>query len=161
MLVANNVRAPTIRRSRADAPVARILKWNNDPAKRAEGEADGIVMTASDTRRRTALQYNPPTGPTDSTPRTIANRANELTADGCREVNQAKPSGIETYDLLVQRRRGPRGHHRLRRDPETGIRIGADPLGGGSATDRAANRESYPIDLDGGLNDVSTPPGGS
>ncbi len=100
-----------------------ILKWNNDPAKRAEGEADGIVITPSHNPPQDGgFKYNPPHGgPADSDATTwIANRANELIANGLEGVNQAEPSGVETYDFRGRVRRRSREHHRLRRHQALG-----------------------------------------
>ncbi|MDQ0894400.1 phosphoglucomutase (alpha-D-glucose-1,6-bisphosphate-dependent) [Agromyces ramosus] len=127
-----------------------ILKWNNDPARRAEGEADGIVITPSHNPPQDGgFKYNPPHGgPADSdATKWIADRANELIAGGLAEVRQAEPSGVETYDF--------RGnyvddlHHIIDFDAirQSGIRIGADPLGGASAHYWAAIAERYDLDL--------------
>jgi len=153
VLVANNVRVltdqyddyvPTPALSHA------ILTWNNDPAKRAEGEADGIVITPSHNPPQDGgFKYNPPHGgPADSDATTwIANRANDLLADDCREVNQAEPSGVEMFDFrsnYVDDLGSIIDFDAIR---ESGIRIGADPLGGASVHYWAAIRDRYGIDL--------------
>ena len=153
VLVANNVRVltdqyddyvPTPALSHA------ILTWNNDPAKRAEGEADGIVITPSHNPPQDGgFKYNPPHGgPADSDATTwIANRANELLADDCREVNQAEPSAVEMFDFrsnYVDDLGSIIDFDAIR---ESGIRIGADPLGGASVHYWAAIRDTYGIDL--------------
>ncbi|HEU0181146.1 MAG TPA: phosphoglucomutase (alpha-D-glucose-1,6-bisphosphate-dependent) [Agromyces mariniharenae] len=153
VLVANNVRVltdqyddyvPTPALSHA------ILTWNNDPAKRAEGEADGIVITPSHNPPQDGgFKYNPPHGgPADSDATTwIANRANELLADDCREVNQAEPSAVEMFDFrsnYVDDLGSIIDFDAIR---ESGIRIGADPLGGASVHYWAAIRDKYGIDL--------------
>ena len=153
VLVANNVRVltdqyddyvPTPALSHA------ILTWNNDPAKRAEGEADGIVITPSHNPPQDGgFKYNPPHGgPADSDATTwIANRANDLLADDCREVNQAEPSGVEMFDFrsnYVDDLGSIIDFDAIR---ESGIRIGADPLGGASVHYWAAIRDRYGLDL--------------
>lgn len=153
VLVANNVRVladqyddyvPTPALSHA------ILKWNNDPAKRAEGEADGIVITPSHNPPQDGgFKYNPPHGgPADSDATNwIANRANELIADGCREVNQAEPSGVETYDFRSNYVDDLEDIIDFEAIRKSGIRIGADPLGGASVHYWTAIRDRYGIDL--------------
>ncbi|HEU4757329.1 MAG TPA: phosphoglucomutase (alpha-D-glucose-1,6-bisphosphate-dependent) [Agromyces sp.] len=128
-----------------------ILKWNNDPAKRAEGQADGIVVTPSHNPPQDGgFKYNPPHGgPADSDATSwIANRANELIADGLRGVNQAEPSAVETYDFrgsYVEDLASIIDFDAIR---SSGIRIGADPLGGASVGYWGAIRDRYGIDLE-------------
>jgi phosphoglucomutase len=128
-----------------------ILKWNNDPAKRAEGQADGIVVTPSHNPPQDGgFKYNPPHGgPADSDATSwIANRANELIADGLRDVNQAEPSAVETYDFrgsYVEDLASIIDFDAIR---SSGIRIGADPLGGASVGYWGAIRDRYGLDLE-------------
>ncbi|KZE93488.1 Phosphoglucomutase [Agromyces sp. NDB4Y10] len=128
-----------------------ILKWNNDPARRAEGEADGIVITPSHNPPQDGgIKYNPPHGgPADSdATKWIADRANELIAGSLREVNQAEPSAVETYDFrgnYVEDLAQIIDFDAIR---ASGIRIGADPLGGASVGYWGAIRDRYGIDLE-------------
>ncbi|WP_394554138.1 phosphoglucomutase (alpha-D-glucose-1,6-bisphosphate-dependent) [Agromyces sp. MMS24-JH15] len=127
-----------------------ILKWNNDPARRAEGEADGIVITPSHNPPRDGgFKYNPPHGgPADSDATGwIANRANELIAGDLHEVNQAEPSGVETYDFRTNYVADLEHIIDIEAIKAAGIRIGADPLGGASASYWAAIRDHYGLDL--------------
>ena len=114
-----------------------ILKWNNDPrdARRGRGRRHRDHARATTRRSDGGFKYNPPHGgPADSDATSwIANRANELIADGCRDVNQAEPSGVETYDFRERTTsRTSRTSSTSTRSGESGIRIGADPLGGAS-----------------------------
>jgi len=135
VLVANDVRVlvdefddfvPTPALSHA------IIKYN---AEGHSDQADGIVITPSHNPPRDGgFKYNPPHGgPADSDATSwIANRANELIADGNRGVKSAEPTAVETYDF--------RGHYvddlvniiDIDAIRESGINIGADPLGGAS-----------------------------
>jgi len=120
------------------------------------GLADGIVVTPSHNPPRDGgFKYNPPHGgPADSDATSvIAARANELLADGWRDVKRlpitealdsrwvVKHDYLETYvaDLVnvidVDAIR------------EAGVRIGADPLGGASVDYWGAIGERYGLDL--------------
>ena len=127
-----------------------ILTWNNDPARRAEGEADGIIITPSHNPPQDGgIKYNPPHGgPADSDATSwIADRANELIAGELREVNQAEPSGVETYDFRGRYVDDLANIIDFEAIRQSGIRIGADPLGGASVHYWAAIRDRFGIDL--------------
>jgi phosphoglucomutase len=115
-----------------------------------DDQADGIVVTPSHNPPMDGgFKYNPPHGgPADSDATSwIANRANEIIADEMRAVKAAEPSAVETYDF--------RGHYvddleniiDLKAIKASGIRIGADPLGGASVHYWAAIRDRYELDL--------------
>ncbi|MEJ3405353.1 phosphoglucomutase (alpha-D-glucose-1,6-bisphosphate-dependent) [Rathayibacter sp. YIM 133350] len=128
-----------------------ILTWNNDPAHRSSGQtADGIVVTPSHNPPSDGgFKYNPPHGGPADTDATswIANRANELIADELRGVNMSEASAVETYDfrgMYVADLENVIDFDAIRR---SGIRIGADPLGGASVGYWGAIAERYGIDL--------------
>ncbi|MBG6059261.1 phosphoglucomutase [Cryobacterium sp. MP_M5] len=113
-------------------------------------EADGIVVTPSHNPPSDGgFKYNPPHGgPADSDATSwIANRANELIAGGLRDVKMSEPSAVETYDF--------RGHYvddleniiDMAAIKASGIRIGADPLGGASVGYWGAIRDRYELNL--------------
>ncbi|PXA70343.1 phosphoglucomutase (alpha-D-glucose-1,6-bisphosphate-dependent) [Cryobacterium arcticum] len=115
-----------------------------------DDQADGIVVTPSHNPPMDGgFKYNPPHGgPADSDATSwIANRANEIIADEMRAVKAAEPSAVETYDF--------RGHYvddleniiDMKAIKASGIRIGADPLGGASVGYWGAIRDRYELDL--------------
>ena len=112
--------------------------------------ADGIVVTPSHNPPYDGgFKYNPPHGgPADSDATSwIADRANEIIAAGLVDVKQSEPSTVETYDF--------RGHYvddlenniDKTANKASGIRIGADPLGGASVGYWGAIRDRYELDL--------------
>lgn len=115
-----------------------------------DDQADGIVVTPSHNPPSDGgFKYNPPHGGPADTDATgwIAKRANEIIANGMTEVRMAEPSGVETYDF--------RGHYvddleniiDVKAIRDSGIRIGADPLGGASVNYWQAIAERYALDL--------------
>jgi phosphoglucomutase len=114
------------------------------------GQADGIVVTPSHNPPTDGgFKYNPPHGgPADSDATGwIANRANELLADGLRGVKRAEPSTVETYDFMGNYVNDLGTIIDMEAIKKSGIRIGADPLGGASVHYWQAIRERYGIDL--------------
>ncbi len=120
------------------------------------GLADGIVVTPSHNPPRDGgFKYNPPHGgPADSDATAwIADRANELLADGWRDVKRVpiqealdgnhviKHDYLETYVADLE--------NVIDMDAirEAGVRIGADPLGGASVDYWAAIGERYGLEL--------------
>ncbi len=125
-----------------------IIRWNREHP--GEPQADGIVVTPSHNPPRDGgFKYNPPHGgpaDSDATSR-IADRANELIAAGLTEVRRAEPSAVETYDFRTHYVDDLGSIIDMAAIKDSGIRIGADPLGGASVTYWQAIADTYGLDL--------------
>ena len=125
-----------------------IIRWNREHP--GEPQADGIVVTPSHNPPRDGgFKYNPPHGgPADSDATSwIADRANELIAAGLTEVRRAEPSAVETYDFRTHYVDDLGSIIDMAAIKDSGIRIGADPLGGASVTYWQAIADTYGLDL--------------
>ncbi|MBU1249821.1 MAG: phosphoglucomutase (alpha-D-glucose-1,6-bisphosphate-dependent) [Actinobacteria bacterium] len=125
-----------------------ILRANRDAP--TDAQRDGIVITPSHNPPRDGgFKYNPPHGgPADSQATSwIARRANELIAGGNRDVQRQVAVDAQPYDF--------RGHYvddlgdilDLEAVRASGLRIGADPLGGAAVNYWALIAERYGLDL--------------
>ena len=131
-----------------------ILVHNRGRSASDPSRADGIVVTPSHNPPRDGgFKYNPPHGgPADSDATTwIADRANELLASGLRGVRrhgrQKALQDAGRYDFLhtyVQDLSNVVDLEAIRR---SGIRIGADPLGGAAVDYWAEIGEMHDLDL--------------
>ncbi|WP_210480078.1 phosphoglucomutase (alpha-D-glucose-1,6-bisphosphate-dependent) [Naasia sp. SYSU D00948] len=114
-------------------------------------QADGIVVTPSHNPPRDGgFKYNPPHGgPADSDATSwIARRANEIIENGLRDVKRAEPSGVGAYDYLGTYVDDLANIIDMDAIKSSGIRIGADPLGGASLAYWERIAERYGIDLE-------------
>lgn len=126
-----------------------IIDHNNQLPRGSESLADGIVITPSHNPPQDGgIKYNPPHGgPADSDATSwIANRANELIQGGLRGVKRAKPNP-HRFDFM--------GNYVSQLDQvlemslirDSGLRIGADPMGGASVDYWGAIADHYRLDL--------------
>ncbi|WP_375406472.1 phosphoglucomutase (alpha-D-glucose-1,6-bisphosphate-dependent) [uncultured Amnibacterium sp.] len=125
-----------------------IIRYNRTAA--ADDQADGIVVTPSHNPPSDGgFKYNPPHGgPADSDATNwIADRANEIIAGGLAEVRRAEPSAVETYDFRTHYVDDLASIIDIEAIKRSGIRIGADPLGGASVSYWQAIADTYDLDL--------------
>jgi len=132
-----------------------ILTRNRGLDAADPGRADGIVVTPSHNPPRDGgFKYNPPHGGPADTDATgwIADRANELIASGLDGVRRTRYADIPTetigtYDFREAYVGDLGSVIDMEAIQRSGIRIGADPLGGASVDYWALIAERYGIDL--------------
>lgn len=139
VLVANNVTVMVAARNDYTPTPAvshAILSYNQG---RSAGLADGIVITPShNPPDNGGFKYNPPNGgPADSDVTTwIQNRANQLLADGLREVKRASATQLRASSLVIEHDYIDQYVSHLPNIIDlaaiaaAGISLGVDPLGG-------------------------------
>jgi phosphoglucomutase len=113
-------------------------------------QADGIVVTPSHNPPTDGgFKYNPPHGGPADTDATswIADRANEIIADEMRGVRMSEPSAVGTYDFRGKYVDDLENIIDVKAIRDSGIRIGADPLGGASVHYWQAIGERYGLNL--------------
>ncbi|HEX6446623.1 MAG TPA: phosphoglucomutase (alpha-D-glucose-1,6-bisphosphate-dependent) [Streptosporangiales bacterium] len=130
-----------------------VLTYNRD---RTDGVADGVVVTPSHNPPRDGgFKYNPPNGgPADTdVTRWIQDRANALLAGGLGGVRRVPLSRARsadttgTYDFLDAYVGDLGAAVDLDAVRSSGLRIGADPLGGASVAYWGAIGDRYGIEL--------------
>ena len=132
-----------------------ILTSNRGRDENDPGRADGIVVTPSHNPPRDGgFKYNPPHGGPADTDATswIANRANELIASDLEGIARVRFADIDaaslgTYDFREAYVADLANIIDTDAIARSGVRIGADPLGGASVDYWALIGERYGLDL--------------
>ena len=126
-----------------------IIDHNNQLPRGSELQADGIVITPSHNPPQDGgIKYNPPHGgPADSDATGwIANRANELLLSGLSGVKRATPNPAP-FDFMANYVSQLDQVLEMNLIRSSGLRIGADPMGGASVDYWAAIADHYRLDL--------------
>ncbi len=130
-----------------------ILTYNRG---RRSGLADGVVITPSHNPPEDGgFKYNPPNGgPADTgTTRTIQDRANALLGEGIQNVARTpyeralQSENVTAYDYVTPYVRDLANVLDMQAIAASGLRIGADPLGGSSIAYWQPIAEMYGLDI--------------
>jgi phosphoglucomutase len=127
-----------------------IIDHNSGLPHGSNSQADGIVITPSHNPPQDGgIKYNPPHGgPADSDATGwIANRANELIRAGLTDVKRTAPNA-QPFDFRENYVSQLDQVLRLKHISDSGIRIGADPLGGASVDYWPLIAERYRLNLE-------------
>ena len=126
-----------------------IINHNHGKTHTDASRADGLVITPSHNPPADGgFKYNPPHGgPADSDATNwIAARANEIISGGMREVKRAKPNatGFDFRENYISQLASVIDMQAI---SQSGVTIGADPMGGASVAYWGAIGDRFNLDL--------------
>ena len=125
-----------------------IIDFNRELPADSNSRADGIIITPSHNPPKDGgIKYNPPHGGPSDTDATgwIANRANQLMANPS-EIKRSKPEP-KRFDYRTNYISQLKDVLHLELIKSSGVKIGADPMGGASVEYWGEIAETYGLDL--------------
>ena len=125
-----------------------IIDFNRELPADSNSRADGIIITPSHNPPKDGgIKYNPPHGGPSDTDATgwIANRANQLMANPS-EIKRSKPEP-KRFDYRTNYISQLKDVLHLELIKSSGVKIGADPMGGASVEYWGEIAEAYGLDL--------------
>jgi phosphoglucomutase len=137
--------------------ISHAILTHNQDRRDGRGQADGVVITPSHNPPEDGgFKYNPPGGgPADTgTTRAIQDRANQILADGLRDVKRIsfekalKQDHVRAYDYVTPYVADLKNVIDMAAIADAGLHIGVDPMGGAGIAFWEPIAESYGLNIE-------------
>jgi phosphoglucomutase len=137
--------------------ISHAILTHNQDRRDGRGQADGVVITPSHNPPEDGgFKYNPPGGgPADTgTTRAIQDRANQILADGLRDVKRISfekalsRDHVHAYDYVTPYVADLKNVIDMAAIADAGLHIGVDPMGGAGIAFWEPIAESYGLNIE-------------